>query len=345
MSVRARDTGGAPRLADVATRAGVSIATASRTLSGSRAVSPDLRLRVLEAADELAYTVNPHARSLAGGLTSVIGLMVYEIGDPYFAEIAGGVVEIAGERGWSVQVSHQDRTHTSDLAGVRLLRAQRVGAIVIAGSGYRDAAKNATVNAELEAYAASGGRLVAIGHRNLNCHAVVPDNVGAARVAAEHLISLGHRRIGVISGPEGLTTVADRGQGIEDAAAAAGITDVAWAHAAFTRDGGRAATTRLLEGRGDLTAIIALNDTMAIGALSVLREQGIQVPQAVSVTGIDDVQVAQDLAPALTTVRLPMASMGRQAALLALQMGLGVRCVQEVEHELVVRASTAPPPA
>lgn len=345
MTVRARDTDGTPRLADVATRAGVSIATASRTLSGSRAVSADLRRRVLEAADALVYTVNPHARSLAGGLTSVIGLMVYEIDDPYFAEIAGGVVEVAGEHGWSVQVSHQDRTHTSDLAGVRLLRGQRVGAIVIAGSGYRDAGKNATVNTELEAYAASGGRLVAIGHRNLDCHAVVPDNVGAARVVAEHLIALGHRRIGVISGPETLTTVVDRGRGIEDAAAAAGITDIAWAHAAFTRDGGRAATIRLLAERSDLTAVIALNDTMAIGALSVLRERGIPVPQAVSVTGIDDIQVAQDLAPALTTVRLPMASMGRQAALLVLQSGPGARRVEEVEHELVVRASTAPPPA
>lgn len=345
MTVRARGVDDAPRLTDVAMRAGVSIATASRTLSGSRSVNPDLRRRVLEAADALAYVVNPHARSLAGGLTPVIGLMVYEIDDPYFAEIAGGVIEGGTEHGWSVQVSHQDRHPTSDLAGVRLLRGQRVGAIVIAGSDYLDAAENATVNAELRAYAASGGRLVAIGHRNLECHTVLPDNVGAAKVAAEHLISLGHRRIGVISGPENLTTVADRGQGIEEAAAAAGITDVVWEHAAFTREGGRAATARLLEARGDLTAVIALNDTMAIGALSVLRERGISVPAAVSVTGIDDVQVAQDLAPALTTVRLPMASMGRQAAMLALRAEVGPMTVEEVGYELVVRASTAPPPA
>lgn len=345
MSVRARDSEAAPRLTDVAVLAGVSIATASRTLSGTGAVSPELVKRVLEAADALHYTVNPHARSLAGGLTSVIGLMVYEIDDPYFAEIAGGVIQVASEHGWSVQVSHQDREAESDLAGVRLLRGQRVGAIVIAGSGYRDAAKNATVNAELEAYAASGGRLVAIGHRDLDCHSVLPDNVGAARVAAEHLIGLGHRRIGVISGPATLTTVLDRGRGIGEAAAAAGIDDVAWEHAAFTRDGGRTATARLLESRADLTAIIALNDTMATGALSVLRERGIAVPGQVSVTGIDDVQVAQDLAPALTTVRLPMVSMGRQAAMLALQAERALPTVVEVGHELVVRASTAPPPA
>jgi LacI family transcriptional regulator len=120
---------------------------------------------------------------------------------------------------------------------------------------------------------------------------------------------------------------------------------VAWEHAAFTRDGGRAATARLLEARNDLTAIIALNDTMAIGALSVLRERGVAVPQAVSVTGVDDVQVAQDLAPALTTVRLPMASMGRQAAGLALRSERGAAQVVEVGFELAVRASTAPPPA
>ncbi|GMA30298.1 substrate-binding domain-containing protein [Litorihabitans aurantiacus] len=217
-----------------------------------------------------------------------------------------------------MQVSHQDREAASDLAGVRLLRAQRVGALVIAGSGYRDPAKNASVNAELEAYAAAGGRLVAIGRRDLDCDAVLPDNAGAARAAAEHLIGLGHRRIGVVSGPETLTTVVDRGRGIEEAARTAGIPDVVWQHAGFTRDGGRAATARLLEERPDVTAIIALNDTMAIGALSVLRERGIAVPGAVSVTGIDDVQVAQDVAPALTTVRLPMAAMGRHAAHLAL---------------------------
>lgn len=347
MSLRVRDGEGvgAPRLMDVADLAGVSIATASRTLSGTGAVSPELTRRVLEAADTLRYTVNPHARSLAGGLTSVIGLMVYEIDDPYFAEVAGGVIQVASEHGWSVQVSHQDREAASDLAGVRLLRSQRVGALVIAGSGYRDAAKNATVNAELEAYARSGGRLVAIGRRDLVCPTVLPDNVGAARVAAEHLIALGHRRLGVVSGPAGLTTVVDRGRGIGQAARAAGITDVAWEHAAFTRDGGRAATARLLDARPDLTAIIALNDSMAIGALSMLRERGVPVPTAVSVTGIDDVQVAQDLAPALTTVRLPMAHMGRAAATLALRPHEGEPTVVGVEHELVVRASTAPPPA
>lgn len=334
-----------PRLVDVARLAGVSIATASRTLSGARAVTPELGRRVLEAADALAYTVNPHARSLAGGLSAVIGLMVYEIDDPYFAEIAGGVVAVAAQHGWSVQVSHQERTPASDLAGARLLRGQRVGAIVIAGSGYRDAAMNTMLNAELEAFAASGGRLVAIGHRDLDCHAVLPDNVGAARVATEHLVALGHRRIGVVAGPERMTTVQDRSRGVREAAEAASIVDLAWEHAAFTRDGGRAATTRLLEDRPDLTAVVALNDTMAVGALSVLRERGISVPHTVSVTGIDDIQVAQDLAPALTTVRLPMASMGRQAAALALQAGRTPATVVEVAHELVVRASTAPPPA
>ena len=345
MPVGSRDVTAEPRLVDVARLAGVSIATASRTLSGSRAVTPELGRRVLEAADALAYTVNPHARSLAGGLSAVIGLMVYEIDDPYFAEIAGGVVAVAAQHGWSVQVSHQERTPASDLAGARLLRGQRVGAIVIAGSGYRDAAMNTTLNAELEAFAAYGGRLVAIGHRDLDCHAVLPDNVGAARVATEHLVALGHRRIGVVAGPERMTTVQDRSRGVRQAAEAAGIVDLAWEHAAFTRDGGRAATTRLLEDRPDLTAVVALNDTMAVGALSVLREREISVPHTVSVTGIDDVQVAQDLAPALTTVRLPMASMGRQAATLALQVGRTPATVVEVAHELVVRASTAPPPA
>lgn len=332
-------------MADVATRAGVSIATASRTLSGSAQVSPDLAARVLAAADELGYTVNPHARSLAGGVATVLGLMVYEIDDPYFAEIASGVVQVAGEHGWSVQVSHQSREAASDLAAVRLLRAQQVGAIIIAGSGYVDAPTNDAVNSELEEYASVGGRVVAIGQRFLRCDSVLPDNAGAARLAVRHLIELGHTRIGVAAGPLGLTTVADRVGGVLRAIEEAGLPAAPVVPAAFTRAGGRSATERLVDAHPDLTAIVATNDTMAIGALSILRERGVSVPDHISVTGIDDVQVAQDLAPALTTVRLPMAHMGAQAARLAVVAAGAEPTFVGVSGQLVVRASTGPPRA
>lgn len=337
-----------PRLADVADRAGVSLSTASRALAGTAPVSPELARRVTEAATALRYTVNPHARTLAGGLATVLGLMVYEIDDPYFAEISAGVIEVADAHGWSVHVTHQQRDPARDLATVQRLRSQRVGAIVVVGSGYLDPERDRLVTRELEEFAASGGRAVLIGRRSVVAPAVdtvAVDNAGVGRVVAEHLLQLGHRRIGVAAGPATLTTVHDRLQGILAALRAADYPDPPVVHAEFSRAGGRVAAAALLDSDEPPTAILALNDTMAIGALSVLREHGLATPDQVSVTGVGDILLAQDLAPALTTIRLPMARMGELAAELALtERGADPRSVA-IEHELVVRASSgaAPP--
>ncbi len=334
----------AVRLVDVAERAGVSLATASRALAGREGVSRHVADHVREVAGELGYAANPHARTLAGGTTSTLGLIVHEIGDPYFSEIASGVIRAAGEQGLTVQICHSGRDPGQELTQIRTLIAQRVRILIVAGSGYTDPTLQVASRGELSAFQAAGGRVAVIGRHALSVDAVLPDNEAAGRAVGSHVLSLGHREIAVASGPRGLTTVADRLAGVGAALAAAGLSlgDLPVVETDFTRDGGQAAAERILREHPRATAIVALNDAMAIGVLSALRSAGVRVPDQVSVAGFDDVSVAADLAPSLTTVRLPMARMGELALALALKPPSARPRRKPTGHELIVRDSTGP---
>ncbi|MEV0704668.1 LacI family DNA-binding transcriptional regulator [Saccharopolyspora sp. NPDC050389] len=334
------------RLIDVAERAGVSIAAASRALSGSAGVSDAIAQRVREVAAQMGYVANVHARTLAGGASTSVGLLVHEIGDPYFTEIASGVLRVGAEQGLTVQICHTGRDPESELVQVRTLIANRVRAIIVAGSGFVDARMQASVKQDLLAFQETGGRVAVIGRHHLGTDAVLPDNTAGGRSITEHVLSLGHRRIAVVTGPRILTTVADRLAGAAQALEAAGLSieDIPVIEEAFTRDGGTLAMQRVLDDHPDVTAVIALNDDMAIGVLAALRARGMAVPKDISVAGFDDVAVAEHLSPALTTVRLPMAEMGEQALLLALKQPSARPRRRTTAHSLVVRESTAPPP-
>lgn len=336
----------APRLIDVADRAGVSMATASRALSGSSGVSRSAAEHVRDVAAQMGYVANLHARSLAGGATTVVGLVVHEIGDPYFSEIASGVLSVAAAEGLTVQICHSGRDPASELTQIRTLIANRVGAIIVAGSGFLDPTAQAEVTGALQAYRSRGGRVAVIGRHHINADAVLPDNRSGGRRVAEHLIGLGHELIGLASGSTALTTVHDRLQGISDALEAQrrSLDDVPIVEAEFTREGGKAAAETLLEKHPGLSAVVALNDDMAIGVLSVLRASGVSVPGRVSVTGFDDVAVAGDLSPSLTTIRLPMAEMGRQALRMALAPVTVRPRRRSTGQQLIVRDSSGPAP-
>jgi LacI family transcriptional regulator len=338
----------APRLLDIAEAAGVSLATASRALAGREGVSPELAERIRELAVSLGYVPNAHARALAGAAPPTVGLIVHDVADPYFAEIAKGVLRVADERQLMVLINQSERQPATELARIRSLRANRAGSIVLAGSGYVDSAEEAEAAAELLAFRSAGGRVALIGRHGIPVDAVLPDNHTGGRTAARHLLELGHRRIAVVAGPANLTTVADRLAGVTAEASAWGLDpddpgDLAVEYDAFSRDGGVAATRRVLERTPAPTAILALTDVMAMGALAMLREAGRNVPGEISVMGFDDVPVAADLAPALTTIRLPMAEMGAIALELTLRPPATRPRRRRTGHELVVRDSTAPP--
>ncbi|WP_422768721.1 LacI family DNA-binding transcriptional regulator [Plantactinospora sp. WMMC1484] len=338
--------GGRLRLVDVAERAGVSLATASRALAGRDGVSEAVADRVRQVSRELGYVANPYARTLAGGATSTVGLVVHQVDDPYFSEIAGGVIQIADEQGLLVQICHSGRDPDRELRQLRHLIAQRVGIIVIAGSGYDDPRVEAEARGELATYQRLGGRVAVIGRHSLGVDAVLPDNEAGGRALGEHLLTLGHRRIAVAAATGGLTTVIDRLAGLADALRRHGLSldELPVVQTDFTRDGGRVAAERILREHPDSTAIVALNDSMAIGVLATLRAQRVAVPERMSVVGFNDVSVAADLAPGLTTVRLPMTGMGRMALELALRPRSKRPRRRRTGQALVVRDSTAPPP-
>jgi LacI family transcriptional regulator len=337
------------RLADVARRAGVSPSTASRVINGSKKpVAEALSARVLQAVAELRYVPNAHAQSLARPHRSAVGVIVHDVSDPYFAEITRGLQRVATDHGRLLVICNSYRQPARELEYVELLRAQQVAAIVAAGSGYHDARFTRDFTAHLRAYEQAGGRVAVIGRHDMVGDAVVPDNEGGGYQIGLEVFGLGHRRVGVIAGPRILTTTTDRLAGLRRAARDTGrqLPTRRVEYADWSRDGGAAATRALLAAEPQLTAVIALNDSMAVGALAALREQGLGVPRDVTVVGFDDMPIARDLVPALTTVRLPLVEMGSQALMLAMaDRRRGEPRIRPVAAELVRRDSSAAPAA
>jgi LacI family transcriptional regulator len=337
-------------LADVARRAGVSPATASRIINGSsKPVTDALRERVLAAVEELQYVPNAHAQLLARSHRSAVGVIVHDVSDPYFSEITRGLQRVATKHGRLVIICNTYRDPGKELEYVELLRAHQVAAIILAGSGYHDEEFTRTLDAKLRVYQASGGHVAVVGRHEHTGHAVIPANETGGYLIGTELYSLGHQRLGVIAGPKHLTTTTDRLAGLHRAAREhrREIPERRVAYADFDRAGGAAATAALLDAEPAITAIAALNDSMAIGALALLRARGIIVPDRLSVIGFDDMPVARDVTPTLTTVRLPLADMGALAMTLALQPPEGDAAAPRIEHitaELVRRESSGPPP-
>ncbi|OLF17539.1 LacI family DNA-binding transcriptional regulator [Actinophytocola xanthii] len=333
-------------LADVARRAGVSAATVSRIVNGSpKIVSEELRERVLRAVQELQYVPNAHAQLLARSHRTTVGVIVHDVSDPYFAEITRGLQRVAGEQGRLVIICNSYRDPERELEYVELLRAQQVEAIILAGSGYHDPAFTKALNAKLSAYMATGGRVSVVGRHKVAGDAVMPANEHGAYLIGREIFAAGHRHVGVVAAPKQLTTTTDRLAGLRRAAREYRRTLPARRieYAEFDRDGGAAATAALLDAEPRLTAIAALNDSMAIGALAVLRERGLSVPGDVSVVGFDDMPIARDVTPALTTVRLPLVEIGARAIALALDPQHPNPRVEDAEATLVHRESLGPP--
>jgi LacI family transcriptional regulator len=332
-------------LGDVAARADVSKATASRVLGGSRdRVSEGLAARVVAAAAELGYVPNPHAQALARAASPAVAVVVHDVDDPYFSEIARGALRVAAEEGRLVVICATFRDPRRELGYVAELRAQRLHAVLLAGSSTSGLEPGGALAEELAAYRAEGGRvaMMVAGHGH---PAAVPDNRSGGRQAAQHLMSLGHRRMGVLAGPDHIIAVSDRLDGFVGATRAGGLPHPVVERADFTRAGAADAVTRLLERAPDVTALFALNDVMAVGAVRRLAQTGRPVPGRVSVVGFDDIPLAGDVDPGLTTVHVPMERIGAEAMRLALTGPEGDDRVTTFETRLIVRESTGPPPA
>jgi LacI family transcriptional regulator len=345
-------------LQDVADRAGVSLTTASRVVNeGSRRVGPRLAERVNRAVAELGYTANLQARAVATGQSTMIGVVVHDIADPYFSSIAAGLIEVADARRLLVCMSSTSATETAERAYVELMRAQRAHAVILIGSRSDDAAAREALRAEIAAFTGSGGRAVAVGQDLLGVDTVLPENAAGAEALARSMVALGHRRFAVLAGPRGLLTARDRLDGFRAGLAAWSVPlDPAMViHGPLTRDGGYEAMSAVLAAAGPRPdCVFAVTDVMAMGALARLRAGGLQVPADIALAGFDDILTLRDVYPPLTTVRLPLKRMGEMAAGLVLADATSPPAgtaddqqrprVIPVPGEVILRESTLPRP-
>jgi DNA-binding LacI/PurR family transcriptional regulator len=324
---------------DVALLAGVSATTVSHTLSGNRRVSVELAGRVRAAMETLGYSPSRSARNLALGETRIIGLLVPDIGNAFFAELAKGVERAASGAGYNVVIGNTGFDRERGLMYLEMIRARAVdGVVYAAGSPFTD----------VEISAAIGTMpLVLLDEEVAGSRAplVTSQNKDGGRLAAEHLLGLGHRDVLLLSAPRQLVTGADRVQGFLDAWHSGGGGTAKSVDGGFTAQGGQEALRAHMGDitGGSVTAVFAVNDEMAIGALRELRAQNIAVPERVSVVGFDDIRSARDVVPALTTLRQDVSRLGQRAAEILLSVLNGTAQPMSrvaIPVELIVREST-----
>lgn len=305
---------GAVTLDDVAREAGVSLATASRALNGStRKVADSYRTRVEDAARRLGYTANLSAQATARGTSAIIALLVADIADPYFGQIASGVARGADEAALVVTVAITERDAEREVRLVRALRGQRPRGLILAASRSSSGFSRELAD-EVELVSSTGGRVVVLGPGVDGVRSVTIDNRGGAASLGAALAGLGYRRALVLAAAEGVVTSDDRVAGFTEGFTDAGGEAPRILRGSFTRESGRELMHEALaEGVDPGTLVFGISDVVAIGALAALREAGRTVGDDVALAGFDDIPTGRDVTPALTTVRVPLEEVGYQA--------------------------------
>lgn len=329
---------------DVAEAAGVTAATVSVALSGRGVVNRETRARILRCAQELGYRPNLVARSLTMRRTHTIGLVVFDITNPFYAEVALAVEQTAQRAGY--RVIFANTTGDTDLGAQMLddLASRQVDGIIAMPGGLRAAALQAISSAGMPIVACLWDEEM---HVDLS-PAIGVDFAAGGRMVADHLLDLGHRHIAIVAiGAPEEPWLRARISAFRDRLAERGcpLDPELWQWADAGIDDGYAAGRRLLALSRPPTAIFATNDLMAIGVLAAARERGCSVPRDLSVVGFDDIHVARYLAPPLTTVRVEKTTLMATATDLLLRIvgGEEVPSLQPFAPSLVVRDSTAPP--
>ncbi|HYO79578.1 MAG TPA: LacI family DNA-binding transcriptional regulator [Thermoanaerobaculia bacterium] len=295
---------GVATIRDVAARAGVSVATVSRTLNGVGPVTDDTSKRVLAAVRALRYVPHAAARSLSIRRSHTLGVLLPEVHGEFFSEVIRGIDVAARARGYHILVSssHADAQEMSSV--LRALRGRVDGLIVMSPD----------VELGPLSRALAGDTPVVLLNSATTARATIRiDNYTGAHSMTDHLLSLGHEHIAFITGPERNADAAERRRGYRAALEARTKRLPIEIEGDFTEEAGYRAVPRILASNARPTAIFAANDSMAIGALRALREAAIVVPDGMTLAGFDDIPMARYLTPQLTTVGVDIAEMGRRA--------------------------------
>lgn len=325
---------------DVAKHAGVSPITVSRVINDSDYVSDATRARVEAAIDELKYVPNMLGPSLRFKQTLTLALVLTDITNPFWTTVARGVEDVAQASGYSIILCNTDESQEKQEQYLNMLLRRRIDGIVLVPAQ--------SAPEPVEMIQKHGVPVVVLDRQipNLEVDIVRADSENGAFQLTSHLISLGHRRIAMLAGPETVSTAQDRVHGYKRALGRAGLPDEAtsiyWG--AFTIESGREMADRAFSEHPDLTALFAANNFIAIGAMQVMREKGVVVPDAVALVTVDDIPPTFTINPFLTVARQPALEMGQQAAQLLLdrvtnQDNDGYQHII-LPTELIIRASS-----
>ncbi|HEX6468267.1 MAG TPA: LacI family DNA-binding transcriptional regulator [Streptosporangiaceae bacterium] len=332
-------------LRDVAARAGVHPATASRALNPQTRslVNDETAARVRRAAAELGYRPNPIARSLKTSRSGSIGTVIPDLNNPLFPPIVRGIEDVLSEAGYSALIVNTDNDADREAAQVASLRTRQVEGLIFATARLR--------HPLLEQLVRDGVAMVLVNRKvdTAPIPSVICDDASGVGAAMRHLVELGHRRIAHLAGPQSTSTGTVRLRAFREAVAEAGlVADDALVEVCdyWTEEQGAMAVRRLLDGGARFTAILAGNDLLALGAYDALAERGLRCPDDVSVVGFNDIRFMDKLRPPLTSVRIPHYEIGAEAARVLLErLANGSSPAKSVllPPALVVRQSTCPP--
>jgi DNA-binding LacI/PurR family transcriptional regulator len=320
-----------PTMDDVAQRAGVSRALVSLVMRNSPKVSRQSRLAVLEAAEALGYRPNAMARTLAQQRSQTVGVVINDLHNPFFAEVAEGVHDVAVDRGYRLLLSSAWLGVEAEHRSIEAFLEHRVDGLIVIGSMADEAVLQA---------AAGAVPLVVVGRDVAGVDVVINDDEVGGRLVAEHLVAAGHRDIAHITGGAGAGAM-NRRRGFEAALAEAGVR-ARILPGDFTEEAGRRAAELLLGSGSVPTAVFGANDLTAAGCRERLEEAGLLVPGDVSVVGYDATRLARNL----TSVDQHSRDMGRLAMGCVLERLGGFRTAtvkHVVQPDLVVRQTTGPP--
>jgi LacI family transcriptional regulator len=328
-----------PTLIDVARLSGVSATTVSRTLSRPDMVNRETMKRVMRAAQTLGYVPAGAARALASGRTQTVGAVVPTLDSPIFARALQSVQAALSGAGYQLLVASSDYNADAEAAVLRVLLGRGVDGLILVGAQRSEAAWQLLEGADVPVVLTWCG--------DARFDAVTVDNERAGFLVAEHLIGLGHRDFGVIVGK---LSVNDRQRsrlaGVRKALAAAGLSLPDWRiiEEPLTVAGGRSGCAALLAAASPPSALICGLDILAVGCLSEAHARRLDVPRSLSIVGIDNLEMAAHVSPSLTTVHIPTAEIGAEAAAIILDRIRGEAGPQTkaLPVELVIRQSTGP---
>ena len=325
-------------ISDVAREAGVSLMTVSRVINGKGEISASTRQHVLDVIALLGYRPSGIARGLATQRTGTIGLVVPDIANPFFSDVARGAEDRARAAGYHVFVCNADESPQRELSVLESLEEKRVDGLVLCSSRVKDD----HLRAALEHHPAA----VLVNRRlpEARVGAIMLADDAGAQLAIQHLLQSGHRAIGFLAGPLTSYSSRQRAIGYEAALEAAGIShNLDWVcPCSYEVNGGKETALALLSDHPELTALFCYNDLVAVGALQACADLGLQVPEDLAIVGFDDIPMAAVVTPALTTCRVPRHELGDQAMKLLLDRihGCTEDCREFVLYPtLIVRAS------